>query len=179
MPSVRHQNKTSTLPAPLQGEEKRILIRDMQPADIPAVGALAERIWRAHYPGIISHEQIEYMLPLACPAENIALRKQRFWLLYANDALAGYIAVEPRESNIWFIDKLYVDTALQRGGLGSALLRHVEKTLKPAALTLRVNRKNYQAVNFYFRHGFAIAGLDVLDIGNGFVMDDFLMKRII
>jgi diamine N-acetyltransferase len=29
---------------------------------LPEIAALAERVWRAHYPGIISHAQIEYML---------------------------------------------------------------------------------------------------------------------
>src|SRR5437773_7333689 len=29
---------------------------------LPEIAALAQIIWRAHYPGIISNEQIEYML---------------------------------------------------------------------------------------------------------------------
>ena len=29
---------------------------------LPALAELAGVIWRQHYPGIISHEQIEYML---------------------------------------------------------------------------------------------------------------------
>ena len=32
------------------------------PSDIPLLQALARTIWRAHFPGIISTAQIEYML---------------------------------------------------------------------------------------------------------------------
>lgn len=172
---------TPTQPSPFQGEGN-ISIRDMQPADIPAVSTLAEHVWRTHYPSVISRQQIEYMLPKACSPESIAAyvrdKKQRFWLAYADNVLAGYAAVEPREKNIWFIDKLYIDTDRHRAGIGSALLSHIVATLQPKALALRVNRKNVKAINFYFKHGFFIEGLDVLELGGGYVMDDFLMRKV-
>jgi ribosomal protein S18 acetylase RimI-like enzyme len=158
-----------------------IAIREMTLDDIPAVSELATRIWCEHYPDIISREQIEYMLPLACSAESItekyvAEKNQRFFLLEDEGVLTGYATIEPRAPREWFLDKLYVDVARHRKGLGSALLAHIERIVKPKALTLRVNRKNIKAINFYMRHGFFITALDVLDIGNGFVMDDFLMR---
>lgn len=161
--------------------QNTISIREMQLEDIPAVSALAVRIWRAHYPDIISREQIEYMLPLGCSAESItekylAEKKQRFFLLEDKGVLAGYAAIEPRGPREWYLDKLYVDTTRHRKGLGSALLAHIERIVKPKVLTLRVNRANIKAINFYMRHGFFITALDVLDIGGGFVMDDFLMR---
>lgn len=171
------------MPKPLLCKGEAVRIRDLQPADIPAVAELAVRIWRAHYPGIVSKEQVEYMLPKACSVESIEEKysgdkKQRFWLAHADNVLAGYAAVEPRESGVWFIDKLYVDTDRHGGGIGTALLSHLSNVLKPKALALRVNRKNIKAINFYFKHGFSIEGLDALDIGGGYVMDDFLMRKV-
>lgn len=167
------------MPVPLP--QRTLAIREMEPSDIPAVSALAARIWRAHYPAIISREQIEYMIPLTSSKEalqkNIREHKHRFWLAHDNGALAGYIALEPEDKNTWFIDKLYVDPDRHRIGIGEALLNHVTHTLKPAALSLRVNRANIKAINFYFKHGFVIEVIDVLDIGGGYVMDDFLMKK--
>jgi hypothetical protein len=49
-------------------------------ADFPGIAALAGVIWRAHYPGIISTEQIDYMLskmalkPIHC-LRSVALRR--------------------------------------------------------------------------------------------------------
>ncbi len=159
-------------------------IRNMQPDDVNAVSKLAASIWRAHYvPDIVTAEQIDYMLPRVASAaiftEQLTDSNRRLWVALQDNALAGYMAVLNQPNGICFIDKLYVDTTLQRSGLGFALLSHCINTLKPKQLTLRVNRKNIKAINFYFKHGFSIDALDVLDIGDGFAMDDFLMKRVL
>ena len=39
-----------------------VLIRPLRNEDVSALASLARDIWRAHYPGIISVAQIEYML---------------------------------------------------------------------------------------------------------------------
>lgn len=170
--------------APITQSSTGFAIREMSVADIPVVRELAERIWRRHYvPEIVTAEQIEYMLPRIYSDEaitrNIREKQQRFWLLYEEGTLLGYTAVEPVSKGAWFIDKLYIDMNTQRKGLGSTLLEHIVRELRPVALHLRVNRKNFKAINFYFKHGFFIESLDVLDIGGGYVMDDFLMKKIL
>ncbi len=160
------------------------VIREMDKVDIPAMCDMAARVWRAHYvPEVVTAEQIEYMLPMLYTPEiiiqNIREKQQRFWLTENDGNLTGYIAVEPLKDSSWFIDKLYVEMDIQRNGLGSTLLNHAIKTLKPRTLMLRVNKRNYKAINFYFRHGFVIDSLHTLDIGGGFVMDDFIMKKVL
>jgi diamine N-acetyltransferase len=159
-----------------------ISIREMRHEDIPAVGELAERTWRKHYaPNIVSYEQIEYMIPQSCSPEAIfssmQIRHQKTWLSFEGKTLIGYITMEPRAHGAWLVDKLYVDNDRQRRASGTALLNHVIDTLRPTELTLRVNRKNYTAINFYFKQGFVIETVDVRDIGKGYFMDDFLMKK--
>ena len=39
-----------------------IAIRRVTPPDVPAISALAREIWQATYPGIITQEQIDFML---------------------------------------------------------------------------------------------------------------------
>ena len=161
-----------------------VVIRAMVLADVEAVCEMAARIWRKHYvPEIVTSGQIEYMLPRIYNPEqikkNITQRNQRFWIMLQDGQPAGYAAAEPRgEEGVWFLDKLYVDMERQRAGLGARLLRAVIMETQPRELALRVNRKNYKAINFYFRQGFFIEGLDCLDIGSGYVMDDFLMRKI-
>jgi ribosomal protein S18 acetylase RimI-like enzyme len=43
---------------------------------------------------------------------------------------------------------------------------------------LNVNKRNI-AIRFYESIGFAITNEEVIDIGNGFVMDDFVMEKTI
>jgi ribosomal protein S18 acetylase RimI-like enzyme len=46
-------------------------------------------------------------------------------------------------------------------------------------LTLAVNKMNRGAIDAYLKHGFRIADAVVKDIGDGFVMDDYIMvKRV-
>ncbi|MFO0388601.1 MAG: GNAT family N-acetyltransferase [Alphaproteobacteria bacterium] len=171
-----HQAKPALTSAPV--------IREMQQDDVDAVSSMAARIWRSHYvPDIVSAEQIEYMLPKVASREvfaaQVADTNRKLWIISLGDVPAGYAAVIDKGSTVWFLDKLYIDSNLQRTGLGFALLDHILNTIKPEQLVLRVNRKNIKAINFYFKHGFVIDSLDVLDLGDGFVMDDFIMKRVL
>ena len=97
-------------------ENEPVEIRAMAEADIEVVGALARNIWRAHYPGIISAAQIEYMLderysPAVLRTE---VGKQGLWwdlLLRAGviRAFSSYFRTDlPDEMKL---DKLYVHTA--------------------------------------------------------------------
>jgi hypothetical protein len=42
-------------------------------------------------------------------------------------------------------------------------------------MRLTVNRQNYKSINFYFKIGFRIEKCADFPIGNGFVMNDFVM----
>jgi diamine N-acetyltransferase len=166
----------------LHKPSEKLAIREMQPSDIAAVGELASRVWWAHYASIISEAQIRYMLDMMYSHEQITdqvtTQLHRYWLLHAGARLVGYVSVEPSGRSAWHIHKLYVDNAVQRKGLGSKLLNHILSTYHPKELTLCVNRNNFKALNFYFRNGFTIASPRTTDIGHGFVMEDYLMKRI-
>jgi ribosomal protein S18 acetylase RimI-like enzyme len=44
-------------------------------------------------------------------------------------------------------------------------------------LILNVNKQNTQAIRAYEKHGFATRSAVVVDIGNGYAMDDYVMAR--
>ena len=78
------------------------------------------------------------------------------------------------------LDKLYVLPRHHRGGIGRALIEHVVGKARDAActsVTLNVNRQNALAVLAYERCGFVIRDRGDFPIGNGFVMEDFIMVR--
>ncbi len=148
--------------------------------DIPTIRELAHRIWWAHYPGIISNEQIEYMLGLMYSAEMLHRQMteegQQFWMVWYQLQPVGFIAISKKAKGSYFIHKFYLDTAVQGKGLGSrafrALLEHYPDL---GEVRLTVNRRNFKSINFYFKLGFIIEKCVDLSIGQGFVMDDFQM----
>lgn len=155
------------------------LIRDVTVVDVEELSTLAHRIWREHYTPIIGNEQVEYMLGLWYSPEFLTkqvLDESRLFLTaQVAGELKGYIQSSEQESHS-FIHKLYIAPESQGQGLGKALLGALPKGLP---LSLRVNRDNHNSIAFYQHCGFKIVAEDVLDIGQGFVMDDYAMQRSI
>lgn len=144
---------------------------------------LAGRIWRACYPGIISPGQIDYMLAQRYKPGLVRqlLARGDLWLAArAEGELVGFAHGHPLEDGDFKLDKLYVDTALQRHGIGGRLIAEVATRARRHGFTrlvLRVNRQNQRAIDAYLKHGFQVATLIVEDIGGGYVMDDYIMIR--
>ncbi|HTX20874.1 MAG TPA: GNAT family N-acetyltransferase [Candidatus Aquilonibacter sp.] len=154
-------------------------------ADLPAISLLADVIWRACYPGIITSEQIDYMLArmyaLDTMRDEILSQGIRYDRLLASSELAGFAAHGPTEQEMVFkLHKIYLHPDWQGRGLGSRLLQHCEQQARAAGarrLILSVNKRNVKAIAAYQRNGFVIAESVVNDIGHGFVMDDFIMAK--
>jgi GNAT superfamily N-acetyltransferase len=150
-------------------------------ADIPLIHSMAEKIWWAHYPSVITNDQIEYMLQMMYSEKAITLQmeqKQNYTLIYADGEAVGYYAVTEKSPHKFFLNKFYIDTIKHRIGIGAAAFDHIKSNDCKGfeEITLQVNRRNIKAVNFYFKHGFVIDYVDDFDIGNGYTMDDFFMK---
>jgi GNAT superfamily N-acetyltransferase len=149
--------------------------------DIPLIRSLAEKIWWAHYPSIITNEQIKYMLEMMYAEKAITMQMeqhQNYTLIYADGEAVGYYAVTEKSPHKFFLNKFYIDTTTHRKGIGTAAFDHIKANDCKGfeEITLQVNRRNIKAVNFYFKHGFVIDYADDFDIGHGYTMDDFFMK---
>jgi diamine N-acetyltransferase len=154
-------------------------------ADLPAISKLAGGIWRACYPGIITNEQIDYMLGrMYLPdvlRDEIRSKGIRYDRLLGDDRLVGFASYGPTvEPGVMKLHKLYLLPELHGRGLGSRLLQQVEREVRAAGgrrMILSVNKRNARAIAAYQRNGFVIADSVVTDIGNGFVMDDYIMAK--
>jgi diamine N-acetyltransferase len=153
-----------------------------KPADIPLLQRLADEIWRAHYPAIISIAQINYMLDRMYATDVIAqeLRTGTSWELIQHDGEAvGFLSYshEPA-AGVVKLHKLYVRVTQHGQGLGQAGLRCVTEVAAARGareVSLYVNKNNHKAIRAYQRAGFAIAESVVTELGGGFVMDDYRM----
>jgi diamine N-acetyltransferase len=161
------------------------VIRAVTAADIPALAALARVIWLDHYPGIITAEQIEYMLAQRySPAqmrgeiESGEVGWEQIVVDGAPVAFASYFPGEaPEEMKL---DKLYVHPDHQRAGHGGRLIARIALVAAGRGfrrLILAVNKNNAKAIGAYRKHGFAVRESVTKDIGNGFVMDDYIMVK--
>jgi GNAT superfamily N-acetyltransferase len=153
--------------------------------DLPALAELAGVIWRACYPSIITHGQIEFMLAQMYAVETLReeMRSQgiRFYRLLADGRFSGLASLGPTDTaGVMKLHKLYLLPELHGRGLGSQLLNHCEAEAVRAGarrLILRVNRRNLKAIAAYRRNGFAVVQPVETDFGGGFVMDDFIMAK--
>src|SRR5262249_54586892 len=130
------------------------------------------------YPSILSAAQIDYMLPrLYAPAVLARELAQGIHYEVLDDvAFASWEAAGDGAR----LHKLYVHPDHQRAGHGRRLIEHVAALSRAAGctrLTLKVNKHNASAIAFYRRCGFRVADAVVVDIGGGFVMDDYVMER--
>jgi ribosomal protein S18 acetylase RimI-like enzyme len=158
-----------------------ISIRPATEGDIPLLRELADRIWHACYPGMITMEQIRYMLGWMYAPERISeeMRRGVRWAVVESGSPIGYLAHERDADGVVHLHKLYLDPAWQGRGVGQRMLQHVSEHARregARSIELRVNRGNARALAAYARAGFRIERSLVADIGGGFVMDDHLLR---
>jgi len=162
----------------------QISISTLTADDIDTLIPLAYRIWHAHYPGIITPEQIDYMLERGYTRPVILdeINNQGvIWLaIKSGDTMIGFAALGPYAPQSMKLHKLYLLPEYHGAGIGARALAEVERIARDNAastLVLNVNKHNSRAIHAYKRAGWKVAEEVVADIGNGFVMDDFVMTK--
>ena len=151
--------------------------------DALTISTLAEMIWRQHYADIISPEQIEYMLAQCYQPELIkeqVLNPQIWWRKLVRDELIiGFsCCTSTHKPGKLKIDKLYIHCDHHRKGYGAMLVADATEIMREnnlQSLILTVNKDNQTAILAYQHYGFEITDDSVVDIGGGFIMNDYLM----
>lgn len=153
--------------------------------DIYTIKNLAELIWPEAYGDILSPAQLHYMLGLIY--SETALRSQfekghSFVIALHDQTPIGFGSFSKKsdaEPATFRLHKLYVLPRQHAQGVGTALLNYViEKSRDSSAtlLELNVNKHNI-AKQFYEKKGFTVLRDEVIDIGSGYMMDDYVMVR--
>jgi len=159
-------------------------IRKASLLDYTTIHTIALPVWDATYKAILTDEQMEYMLNLMYSeeaiTEQIAVKGHKFLLAEDGGEYLGFASYELNHlSETTKIHKLYVLPQAHGKGIGKALVTVIENAAKKSSndkVVLNVNKFN-PAINFYLKYGFTNMGDDIIDIGNGYVMDDYLMMK--
>ncbi len=151
---------------------------------IATVKTLAHTIWNEHYTAIIGKDQVDYMLATFQSTLAIArqIRQGSLYYLFKNgERSVGYMGIETKEG-LLFLSKLYINAADRNRGYAREALVFLEELARQKGLqsiTLTVNKNNTLAIASYEKLGFTNQGSIVQSIGNGFVMDDFIMEKTV
>lgn len=161
------------------------IIRVAVESDFAAIREVVHEVWPIAYREMISQEQIAYMLQMMYSDDS--LRKQiseegcMFLLYERNGKVEGFASFSQIDGSLYKLHKLYVYTHLHGQGIGAGLLDKVKQLVVLEggdSIELQVNKKN-PAQHFYFKQGFTIDRELVLDIGDGFVMDDYVLRLLL
>ncbi|MEZ4937027.1 MAG: GNAT family N-acetyltransferase [Crocinitomicaceae bacterium] len=148
---------------------------------IKEIELLGREIWTEHYTPIIGLEQVNYMLDKFQSARAIAEQigeGYSYFQLIEEGELIGYMAIQKREESL-FLSKIYVRKDQRGKGFGRQAMEFVfdqAKAMNCEKVNLTVNKYNEGSIKSYEKMGFENVGDAVFDIGEGFVMDDYLFE---
>ncbi|HCN48741.1 MAG TPA: GNAT family N-acetyltransferase [Chryseobacterium sp.] len=154
--------------------------------DIPLIQNLARRSWENAYADILSAEQMEYMLSEMYSETEIKNHllnpAYHYYLIQDQDSYEGFIGYEhDYEEKTTKLHRIYLVPESKGKGLGKAALQFLNDKVSEnnnERIILNVNKHN-AARNFYESQGYRVYDKGVFDIGNGFVMDDYMMEFLI
>ena len=150
------------------------------------VAELSKIIWPVAYKDILSPAQLQYMIDYFYSLEALETQLQNgqhFLLLKEGEKAVGFLSYELNCYNTskLKIHKIYVLPTEQGKGLGKLLIDNaieIAQKNQQTAIFLNVNKYN-KARFFYEKLGFTIVKDEVIEIGNGYVMDDYVMEVVI
>lgn len=149
------------------------------------IRSIAEKTWPVCYDGIISKEQISYMLDLIYSNQSIHEQFEAghcFYFAVKDHLPIGFASVKDEGEIGCKLHKLYVLPGYQKSGAGTDLINAAMNFTRMAGqkrLFLQVNKKNLNAIVFYRKKGFEIVDKISLNIGSGFYIYDYVMERFL
>ncbi len=160
-----------------------VTFKETSEKDIPLIRTLAEKSWKSSYQEILSTDQIDYMLQNMYSAEEILSQLKNpnyhYFIIEENSIPAGFIGFENHyEEKTTKLHRIYLLDDFKGNGLGKAALQFLKEKVSEASdnrIILNVN-KNNAAQKMYESQGFTVYAEGIFDIGNDYVMDDYLME---
>ena len=161
-----------------------MIIEKLEKKDLSRVKEIAYLTWPETFKNILSEEQLKFMLDWMYSLETLSKQVEEghfFHVLVKDGKDIGFIGTQnnyPLKGETK-LHKIYVLPSAQGIGAGKILMEKAEEIARKNQsefFVLNVNRYN-KATDFYKKLGFEINYEEDIDIGNGYLMEDFVMKK--
>lgn len=147
---------------------------------------LAKEIWNEYSIRFISQEQIDYMLEKFQSEQSIKgqvnFQKYRYFFLEEDGENIGYFAIQHKKNEL-FLSKVYIKKDFRgKGYFRKAFNNAITKLaieLELPKITLTVNKYNLPSVCIYENMGFNRVDSIETDIGDGYIMDDYVYEFVL
>ena len=165
-------------------EIEKVIAIDLEKFEI--IRSIAQETWTIAYGEILSTAQLEYMFDMMYSVDSLleqaAKKNLQFILAKKGNDYLGFASYENdiHQTNKTKIHKIYILPETQGKGIGKVLIDFIAveaQRQKDIAVVLNVNKYN-KAIHFYLKLGFSNVKEEVIDIGNGYVMDDYVMEKM-
>lgn len=151
---------------------------------IEKTSMFAKEVFIDYYIDLIGIDQSKYMADLFLSKESISKLISQgavFKILVEENKIYGFIEYQIKDNKV-FLSKLYVHKDYRHKGFGKIMFMDCVEYTKNNNLNtiyLTVNKYNTPSYNTYLHLGFKIVDSVVNDIGNNYVMDDYIMEYTI
>lgn len=153
-------------------------------AQLQDIASLANIIWHEHFTPIIGTGQVEYMVDKfqSVPALKSQLEDgYEYYQLFDGGEFCGYCGIHPENGKL-FLSKLYIKKDCRGRHLATKAFNFLKDLCIGrglASIWLTCNKHNDNSLSVYRHFGFVTVDTQVADIGNGYVMDDYIMEYVV
>ena len=151
---------------------------------IDITSKFAQRVFKEYYNDLIGPDQAEYMADLflsATAIKDLMDQGAVFKLVVEDERILGFYECKKEENRV-FLSKLYVDKPYRGNGIGKMMFEDLLDYTRSNGLNkiyLTVNKYNTPSYNIYLHLGFKVIDAVENDIGQGYIMDDYIMEYTI
>lgn len=151
---------------------------------IQEIASLAQIIWHEHFTPIIGIDQVEYMLDKFQSTGALTSQIEsgyEYYQLYDEGDFCGYCGIHPENSKL-FLSKLYLKKEYRGRHLATKAFLFLKNLCLERGLSsiwLTCNKYNENTLSVYKHFGFQIVDTQEADIGNGYIMDDYILEYTI
>lgn len=157
-------------------------IKKVEKNEIKQLAELAKEIWFEYWHSILTLGQIYYMVNKFQSGMAITDQMERehysYYFIKEDDKNIGYFGIAPQQGSL-LLSKLYIAKDYRNKGYGKKtfeIIKEIAKKNNFSKIQLTVNKQNFKAILIYEKWGFKSIHAMVTRIGNGYVMDDYLME---
>lgn len=148
------------------------------------IEALAWRIVPDFYAPFFERATAQYLVENGHTATALTMQMgngAKHFLIEAEGAPVGYFSLAPAEGGV-LLSHFYVLSDYRGRGLGKLAMTFIDREVTGMGarrIELFVLRENIAAVGLYRKNGYAVASEVQTRLGNGAVLEDYLMRKSI